>query len=152
MQRAFPFPINIGTDICRVSRISRILTKHQAKYAHRFIKRIFTPQEQVWYRSRLLPLIEYVHFVEHREPIQAKVEIRRRKNARSIEALTGLVGPKEIPLPYDYHTAAKVKPIDSSICSPYGTQDPKLTKRETKSIPRQLQENMDRVARFIAGR
>lgn len=106
----------------------------------------------MWYRPRLLPLIEYLHFIEHGELIQAKVEIRRRKNARSLEALTGLVGPKEIPLPYDDHTAAEVKPIESSICPPYGTQDPKLTKRETRSILRQLQQNVDGVARFIAGR
>ncbi|QSZ30086.1 hypothetical protein DSL72_004606 [Monilinia vaccinii-corymbosi] len=152
MQRAFPFPVNLGTDICQISRINDILTKHQSKYAHRFIRRVFTPQEQVWYRPRLLPLIEYLYFMERREFIQEKIEKQQRWRAKSIEALIGLVGPKETPLLNG--TSANREPVGSLIWSPYTTQqDPKrLSKGEEESMLIQLQQNVRGVARFIAGR
>ncbi|KAF7903477.1 uncharacterized protein EAF01_006526 [Botrytis porri] len=152
MPRTFPFPVNIGTDICRISRIQDILTKHQSKYAHRFIRRIFTPQEQVWYRPRLLPLIEYLYFMERREFIQGKIEKQERWKAKSLEALIGLVTPKETPLLNS--TAANDKPVGSLIWPTYGAQeDPKkLTKEEEESILIQLKENVQGVARFVAGR
>ncbi|KAF7947715.1 hypothetical protein EAE96_008795 [Botrytis aclada] len=152
MPRAFPFPVNIGTDICRISRIQDILTKHQSKYAHRFIRRIFTPQEQVWYRPRLLPLIEYLYFMERREFIQGKIEKQERWKAKSLEALIGLVPPKETPLLDS--TAANDKPVGSLIWPTYGAQEDlkKLTKEEEESILFQLKENVRGVARFVAGR
>ncbi|THV52586.1 hypothetical protein BGAL_0075g00320 [Botrytis galanthina] len=152
MPRAFPFPVNIGTDICRISRIQDILTKHQSKYAHRFIRRIFTPQEQVWYRPRLLPLIEYLYFMERREFIQGKIEKQERWKAKSLEALIGLVTPKETPLLNS--TAANDKPVGSLIWPTYGAQEDlkKLTKEEEESILLQLKENVQGVARFVAGR
>ncbi|KAM0143559.1 hypothetical protein ACHAO1_000660 [Botrytis cinerea] len=151
MPRAFPFPVNIGTDICRISRIQDILTKHQSKYAHRFIRRIFTPQEQVWYRPRLLPLIEYLYFMERREFIQGKIEKQERWKAKSLEALIGLVAPKEAPLLNN--TAAIDSPVGSLIWPTYGAEDSKkLTKEEEESILLQLKENVQGVARFVAGR
>ncbi|TEY36869.1 hypothetical protein BOTCAL_0541g00070 [Botryotinia calthae] len=151
MPRAFPFPVNIGTDICRISRIQDILTKHQSKYAHRFIRRIFTPQEQVWYRPRLLPLIEYLYFMERREFIQGKIEKQERWKAKSLEALIGLITPKETPLLNN--TAANDNPVGSLIWPTYGAQDSKkLTKEEEESILLQLKENVQGVARFVAGR
>ncbi|TGO29372.1 hypothetical protein BPAE_0015g00160 [Botrytis paeoniae] len=152
MPRAFPFPVNIGTDICRISRIQDILTKHQSKYAHRFIRRIFTPQEQVWYRPRLLPLIEYLYFMERREFIQGKIEKQERWKAKSLEALIGLVTPKETPLLNS--TAANDNPVGSLIWPTYGVQEDlkKLTKEEEESILLQLKENVQGVARFVAGR
>ncbi|RAL65651.1 hypothetical protein DID88_005322 [Monilinia fructigena] len=152
MQRAFPLPVNVGTDICQISRINDILTKHQSKYAHRFIRRVFTPQEQVWYRPRLLPLIEYLHFMERREFIQGKIEKQQRWRAKSIEALIGLVEPKESPLLNK--TTANHEPVGSLIWSPYTTQgDPKrLTKEEEESMLIHLKQKVQGVARFIAGR
>ncbi|KAM0305026.1 hypothetical protein ACHAO8_011254 [Botrytis cinerea] len=151
MPRAFPFPVNIGTDICRISRIQDILTNHQSKYAHRFIRRIFTPQEQVWYRPRLLPLIEYLYFMERREFIQGKIEKQERWKAKSLEALIGLVAPKEAPLLNN--TAAIDSPVGSLIWPTYGAEDSKkLTKEEEESILLQLKENVQGVARFVAGR
>ncbi|ESZ97727.1 hypothetical protein SBOR_1914 [Sclerotinia borealis F-4128] len=152
MQRAFPLPVNVGTDICQISRISDILTKHQSKYAHRFIRRVFTPQEQVWYRPRLLPLIEYLYFMERREFIQEKIENRQTWRAKSLEALIGLVPAKEIPLPNN--TSANSEPVGSLIWAPYTTQGhPKiLTKEEEASTLNQLKVNLQGVARFLAGR
>ncbi|KAF7925666.1 uncharacterized protein EAE98_006891 [Botrytis deweyae] len=152
MPRAFPLPVNIGTDICRISRIQDILTKHQSKYAHRFIRRIFTPQEQVWYRPRLLPLIEYLYFMERREFIQGKIEKQERWKAKSLEALIGLVTPKETPLLNS--TAANDSPVGSLIWPTHGAQEDlkKLTKEEEESILLQLKENVHGVARFVAGR
>ena len=40
--RAFPFPLNIGTDICRISRIYTIL---QGPRARRFAERVLAPEE-----------------------------------------------------------------------------------------------------------
>ncbi|KAF7869823.1 hypothetical protein EAF04_004607 [Stromatinia cepivora] len=152
MPRAFPLPVNIGTDICKISRIQDILTKHQSKYAHRFIRRVFTPQEQVWYRPRLLPLIEYLYFMERREFIQGKIEKQQRWKAKSLEALIGLVAPKETPLLKS--TAANDEPVGSVIWSPYTAQEnpKKLTKEEEESVLIQLRENVQGVARFVAGR
>ncbi|CAD6448496.1 6ea8abcc-fb25-4009-8bb6-6d495f5f0ea4 [Sclerotinia trifoliorum] len=152
MPRAFPLPVNIGTDICKISRVEDILTKHQSKYAHRFIRRVFTPQEQVWYRPRLLPLIEYLYFMERREFIQGKIEKQQRWKAKSLEALIGLVAPKETPLLKS--TAANDEPVGSVIWSPYTAQEnpKKLTKEEEESVLIQLRENVQGVARFVAGR
>ncbi|CAI6089799.1 unnamed protein product [Clonostachys chloroleuca] len=51
--RAFPLPINVGTDICQISRIYRIL---EGPRAARFVDRILGPHERVVAASRLLPL------------------------------------------------------------------------------------------------
>ncbi|KAK3319353.1 hypothetical protein B0H66DRAFT_559297 [Apodospora peruviana] len=39
----FPFPLNVGTDICQISRIRRLLTPEWK--AGRFIRRILAPEE-----------------------------------------------------------------------------------------------------------
>ncbi|CAG9998012.1 unnamed protein product [Clonostachys byssicola] len=51
--RAFPLPINVGTDICQISRIYRIL---KGPRAARFVDRILGPHERAAAASRLLPL------------------------------------------------------------------------------------------------
>ncbi|CAH0033628.1 unnamed protein product [Clonostachys rhizophaga] len=51
--RAFPLPINVGTDICQISRIHRIL---EGPRAARFVDRILGPHERAAAASRLLPL------------------------------------------------------------------------------------------------
>lgn len=38
----FPFPLNVGTDICQISRIHRILSGGRAR---RFVRRVLAPQE-----------------------------------------------------------------------------------------------------------
>jgi hypothetical protein len=58
--RPFPFPINVGTDICSVQRIIRILG--DAKYRSRFPKRILTPKEL---KSRWLPLVDTLEAWKH---------------------------------------------------------------------------------------
>ncbi|KAA8570833.1 hypothetical protein EYC84_000225 [Monilinia fructicola] len=91
--------------------------------------------------------------MERREFIQGKIEKQQNWRAKSIEALIGLVGPKETPL-LNKTTAANHEPVGSLIWSPYTTQeDPKrLTKAEEESMLIQLQQNVQGVARFIAGR
>ncbi|KAH6676778.1 hypothetical protein B0J14DRAFT_698784 [Halenospora varia] len=42
--RPFPFPLNVGTDICRISRIARILTKSH-DHARRFWEKVLSPHE-----------------------------------------------------------------------------------------------------------
>ncbi|VUC21800.1 unnamed protein product, partial [Clonostachys rosea] len=51
--RAFPLPINVGTDICQISRIYRIL---EGPRAARFVDRILGPHERSSAASRLLSL------------------------------------------------------------------------------------------------
>ncbi|PTB80687.1 hypothetical protein M440DRAFT_1325702 [Trichoderma longibrachiatum ATCC 18648] len=49
--RPFPFPLNIGTDICRISRIYAIL--RSPRRGMRFVNRIFSPEEQATKDHRL---------------------------------------------------------------------------------------------------
>ncbi|KHO01549.1 4'-phosphopantetheinyl transferase [Metarhizium album ARSEF 1941] len=48
--RPFPFPINIGTDICQISRIYTIL---RGPRRTRFINRVLAPEEVAWHGARL---------------------------------------------------------------------------------------------------
>lgn len=48
--RPFPFPLNVGTDICQISRIYSILAGPRAT---RFVKRILTPEELASHDARL---------------------------------------------------------------------------------------------------
>ncbi|KAF4449486.1 hypothetical protein F53441_7256 [Fusarium austroafricanum] len=48
--RAFPLPLNIGTDICQISRIYRILFSPRAT---RFVNRVLTPEELAKKDARL---------------------------------------------------------------------------------------------------
>jgi holo-[acyl-carrier protein] synthase len=48
--RPFPFPINIGTDICQISRIYTILNSPRRA---RFVNRILAPEELARHGSRL---------------------------------------------------------------------------------------------------
>lgn len=41
--RPFPFPLNVGTDICQISRIYRILRSPRGT---RFVQRVLAPEEQ----------------------------------------------------------------------------------------------------------
>lgn len=41
----FPFPLRIGTDICQISRIHRILSGAQGP---RFVRRVLTEEERAW--------------------------------------------------------------------------------------------------------
>lgn len=56
--RAFPFPLNIGTDICQISRIYGILNSPRAA---RFVDRILSPEEQSWNESRLRSVKSFSH-------------------------------------------------------------------------------------------
>ncbi|KAB8297832.1 hypothetical protein EYC80_001629 [Monilinia laxa] len=88
--------------------------------------------------------------MERREFIQGKIEKQQRWRAKSIEALIGLVEPKETPLLNK--TTANHEPVGSLIWSPYTTQeDPKrLTKEEEESILLHLKQKVQGVARFAA--
>lgn len=89
--------------------------------------------------------------MERREFIQGKIEKQERWKAKSLEALIGLVAPKEAPLLNN--TAANDSPVGSLIWPTYGAEDSKkLTKEEEESILLQLKENVQGVARFVAGR
>jgi holo-[acyl-carrier protein] synthase len=48
--RPFPFPLNIGTDICQISRVYRILASPRAT---RFVNRILAPEELAHHDARL---------------------------------------------------------------------------------------------------
>ncbi|KAB8225443.1 hypothetical protein BDV33DRAFT_198823 [Aspergillus novoparasiticus] len=41
----FPYPLGVGTDICHIPRIRRILTHENPSHVHRFVKRIFCQSE-----------------------------------------------------------------------------------------------------------
>lgn len=41
--RPFPFPLNVGTDICQISRIYHILRSPRGT---RFVQRVLAPEEQ----------------------------------------------------------------------------------------------------------
>ncbi|OAQ63072.2 holo-acyl-carrier-protein synthase [Pochonia chlamydosporia 170] len=52
--RPFPFPINIGTDICQISRIYTILNSPRRT---RFVNRILAPEEVSRHDERLNPKV-----------------------------------------------------------------------------------------------
>lgn len=52
MPRPFPFPINVGTDICSVHRIFNILKAQNGTGADAFLRRILTDQEREQFRQR----------------------------------------------------------------------------------------------------
>lgn len=52
MPRPFPFPVNIGTDICSVHRIFNILKAQNGSGADAFLRRIFTDQEREQFQHR----------------------------------------------------------------------------------------------------
>lgn len=51
--RAFPFPLNIGTDICQISRVYQILSGPRAT---KFVNRILSPEERQRMISRGMSL------------------------------------------------------------------------------------------------
>lgn len=56
MPRAFPFALGIGTDICHIPRVKRLL---KLPTAQSFLKKVFNPSEMEAYASRLKVLEEY---------------------------------------------------------------------------------------------
>ena len=51
----FPYPLRIGTDICRVARIAHIL---RSKQASRFIRRVLAPEELVRAKPAIHQVLE----------------------------------------------------------------------------------------------
>lgn len=51
----FPYPLHIGTDICRVARIAHIL---RSKQAARFIRRVLAPEELARAKPALRQVLE----------------------------------------------------------------------------------------------
>ncbi|WEW59348.1 phosphopantetheinyl transferase [Emydomyces testavorans] len=52
---AFPFALNVGTDIVHIPRVFRLVTRPSAgttPYLHRFIRRILSEQEQAHFLSK----------------------------------------------------------------------------------------------------
>ncbi|KAL7933652.1 hypothetical protein V8C35DRAFT_303512 [Trichoderma chlorosporum] len=74
--RPFPFPLNIGTDICRISRIYAILRSPRGT---RFVNRIFSPEEQARKDPRLRCLenrpLGNSFLSETSKPLEANLEI-----------------------------------------------------------------------------
>lgn len=51
-RRAFPFALGIGTDICSLTRINRIITNPKGSTNH-FISRVLNPTERLRHESWL---------------------------------------------------------------------------------------------------
>jgi hypothetical protein len=70
MPKPFPLPFNIGTDICSIPRILRILSQANAR---NFIRRILTIEEREHYQERLdVPLQKWQQTVRTQEQIDRK--------------------------------------------------------------------------------
>ncbi|KAE8380880.1 hypothetical protein BDV26DRAFT_256431 [Aspergillus bertholletiae] len=48
----FPYPLGLGTDICHIPRIKRILSNENPNYVERFTQRIFTEAELADFHQR----------------------------------------------------------------------------------------------------
>jgi holo-[acyl-carrier protein] synthase len=57
MPRPFPFALGIGTDICHVGRIYRIITKPEGR-AQQFIRNVLNPTEIREHASKLKFAVE----------------------------------------------------------------------------------------------
>lgn len=70
MPKPFPFPFNVGTDICFTPRILHIIQK---KTWHSFIRRFFTEKEREHYKLRVeQPLRTWHHTISAKEHIKQK--------------------------------------------------------------------------------
>jgi hypothetical protein len=70
MPKPFPWPLNIGTDICSIPRILGILRKKTGRH---FVRRILTIEERDHYRGRVdWPLEKWQETVRRQEQIEWK--------------------------------------------------------------------------------
>ncbi|OJJ05892.1 hypothetical protein ASPVEDRAFT_32236 [Aspergillus versicolor CBS 583.65] len=54
----FPYPLGLGTDICHIPRIRRILANEKPQYAEQFAQKIFGPAERGEFNSRYQKLLQ----------------------------------------------------------------------------------------------
>jgi holo-[acyl-carrier protein] synthase len=57
MPRPFPFALGIGTDICHIPRIQKILTNPKGSAQH-FFRKVLNPAETLAYKSWLKVAVE----------------------------------------------------------------------------------------------
>ncbi|KAH7165602.1 hypothetical protein EDB81DRAFT_259082 [Dactylonectria macrodidyma] len=85
--RTFPFPLNIGTDICQISRIYRILSSSRGK---RFVNRILAPEEIALKDVRLNVLTHTSRLSGYSRPLEATIATGMRQGQQTHEALAAL--------------------------------------------------------------
>ena len=80
--RSFPFPINVGTDICSVQRIFRIIggsSDAAYKYRNRLAERILTPKElESRWVSHIDTVREWNSLQKHRKALVRVIEENSR--------------------------------------------------------------------------
>ncbi|OJJ31163.1 hypothetical protein ASPWEDRAFT_72154 [Aspergillus wentii DTO 134E9] len=64
----FPYPLALGTDICHIPRIQRLLTDNSQKQVDRFSQRIFSPAERSFFQE------QYDKVLQLRENIADKAD------------------------------------------------------------------------------
>ncbi|KAH7145853.1 hypothetical protein B0J13DRAFT_329482 [Dactylonectria estremocensis] len=85
--RPFPFPLNIGTDICQISRIYRVLSSPRGT---RFVKRILAPEEHAVEDVRLNVLTRTPGLSDNSRPLEATIATAMRQGQQAHEALAAL--------------------------------------------------------------
>ncbi|KAL3427299.1 holo-acyl-carrier-protein synthase [Phlyctema vagabunda] len=138
MPRPFPFPINIGNDICRISRIREILG-HQTGVGHgrRFVDRIFTEDEK-----RQLQVPPFPDLLTQLSRWDELVRQRKALDLRTSEVLAARKKKKQPSVLEAAEQAALDR--DASIAQHLARQLAKVEKTASAGL--------DRYAEFVAGR
>lgn len=87
----FPYPLGLGTDICHIPRIRRILTNEKPQYAERFAQKIFGPAERGEFNSRYQNLLQCKRDVLEEVPARAIDSLLRDKYDQKLWQLSSWV-------------------------------------------------------------
>lgn len=78
MPKPFPWPLNVGTDICSIPRIFNFLVQPSAP---RFVRRILTTEEHTQYQSRIEPALE-----RWRDMVQSRLRLFERTGELGLQS------------------------------------------------------------------
>jgi holo-[acyl-carrier protein] synthase len=98
----FPYPLRIGTDICRVARIAHIL---RSKQASRFIRRVLAPEELARAKPAIHQVLEAAAQARrsdgsglHGVGVMRGGEALKGSGRKAEETEDGEVGPSDLEL------------------------------------------------------
>ncbi len=137
MPKPFPFPLNIGTDICHSPRIFTIL--RQKRIARRFIKRVLTEEEIIenWHRIEG-PLARWEKVARNRDLLISKGGLPIAKDRKSVDGHGEQA--EELLMAESSVKGVSWKDIWKDVSN--------NNRNEQKEVGKELME----VARFMAGR
>jgi len=141
MPKPFPFPLNVGTDICHRLRI--LNTLKERRIARRFIQRILTEEERAENKERIEgPLGRWERSIHIKYELLAKARSGFLEEGKSDDVLNGRKGEEIFIVGDDGVKAQRVTSNDIW----KNASDNNL--KEQQKVSKEMEE----LASFIAGR